>query len=67
MISLKITKRRGLSKQISSFKKLLDIQMNYKTNGIDILSAPTKEVYKRKDYFYKEELLKLGKVWYERN
>ena len=41
--------------------------MNYKTNGIDILSAPTKEVYKREDYFYKEELLKLGKVWYERN
>ena len=53
--------------ELEASKKLLDIQMNYKTNGIDILSAPTKEVYKREDYFYKEELLKLGKVWYERN
>ena len=53
--------------ELEALKKLRDIRQNYKTNGIDILSAPTKEVYKREDYFYKEELLKLGKVWYERN
>ncbi len=48
-------------------EKLRDIYTKYKTNGIDILAAPTKEVYKKEDYFYKEELLKKGKVWYERN
>jgi predicted nucleotidyltransferase len=53
--------------ELEASKKLLDIQMNYDTNGIDILSAPTSEVYKRQDYFYKEELLKKGKIWYERN
>ena len=41
--------------------------MNYKTNGIDVLSAPTSKVYEREDYFYKEELLKKGKVWYEQD
>lgn len=45
---------------------LLDIQMKYKTNGIDILSAPTKYLEKREDYFYKTEILQNGKVWYER-
>ena len=53
--------------ELEATKKLRDIRQNHKTNGIDILSAPTGEVYKKQDYFYKEELLKLGKVWYERN
>ena len=53
--------------ELEAMKKLRDIRKNYKTNGIDILAAPTKEVYERQDYFYKEELLKKGKVWYERN
>ena len=53
--------------ELEAHMKLLDIQRKYQTNGIDILSAPTDEVYKREDYFYKEELLKQGKVWYERN
>ena len=47
-------------------KKLLDIRKNYKTNGIDILSAPTEYIEKRKDYFYKVDILQNGKVWYER-
>ena len=53
--------------ELEALKKIRDIRRKYKINGIDILSAPTKEVYKREDYFYKEELLKLVKVWYERN
>ena len=47
-------------------KSLIDIMFKYKTNGIDILSAPTKYVEKSEDYFYKVELLRKGKVWYER-
>ncbi len=46
-------------------KKLLDLQLKYKTNGIDILSAPTKYIEQREDYFYKVDILQNGKVWYE--
>jgi len=53
--------------ELEAFKKLIDIQRKYKTNGIDILSAPTKEIYKRDDYFYKVDILQNGKVWYEQN
>ena len=53
--------------ELEAAKRLIEIQMKYKTNGIDVLSAPTSEVYKRQDYFYKEELLKHGKILYERN
>jgi len=48
-------------------KRLLDIRKKYKTNGIDILSAPTKYITQREDYFYKIDILQNGKVWYERN
>jgi len=48
-------------------KKIRNIYTKFRTNGIDILVASTQEVYKREDYFYKEELLKKGKVWYEQN
>ncbi|RLA79848.1 MAG: nucleotidyltransferase domain-containing protein [Epsilonproteobacteria bacterium] len=47
-------------------KQLLDIRTKYKTNGIDILSAPTKYIEQREDYFYKIDILQNGKVWYER-
>ncbi|MEA3386965.1 MAG: nucleotidyltransferase domain-containing protein [Patescibacteria group bacterium] len=46
-------------------KKLLALQLRYKTNGIDILSAPTEYIKQREDYFYKVDILQNGKVWYE--
>jgi len=33
--------------------------------GFDILSAPTEYIKQREDYFYKVDVLKNGKVWYE--
>ena len=53
--------------ELEASKRLLDIQRNYKTNGIDVLSAPTKEIYKKEDYFYKVDILQNGKLWYEQN
>ena len=53
--------------ELKAMKELRDIQRDYVTNGIDILSAPTNEIYKREDYFYKVDILQNGKVWYERN
>jgi len=47
-------------------KRLLYIRKKYKTNGIDILSAPIEYIKKREDYFYKIDILQNGKVWYER-
>ena len=52
--------------QREASKRVLDLQMKYKTNGIDILSAPTKYIQQREDYFYKIDILQNGKVWYER-
>jgi predicted nucleotidyltransferase len=46
-------------------KMLLDLRLKYKTNGIDILSAPTEYIKQREDYFYKVDILQKGKVWYE--
>jgi predicted nucleotidyltransferase len=46
-------------------KKLLDLRLKYKINGIDILSAPTKYIENREDYFYKIDILQNGKIWYE--
>jgi len=46
-------------------RKLLDIRLKYKTNGIDILSAPTEYLENREDYFYKVDILQNGKIWYE--
>ena len=53
--------------ELEASMRLIDIQRKFKTIGIDILSAPTKEVYKREDYFYKVDILQNGKVWYEQN
>jgi len=47
-------------------RSLLELRLKYKINGIDILSAPTEYIKKREDYFYKVDILKNGKVWYER-
>jgi len=47
-------------------QRLLSIRKKYKTNGIDILSAPTQYIENREDYFYKVDILQNGKVWYER-
>ena len=46
-------------------KKLLDLRLKYKINGIDILSAPTKYIENREDYFYQIDILQNGKIWYE--
>ena len=62
-----LTKENIRDFELKASKMLLPIQMNYKTNGIDILSAPTDEIYKKEDYFYKVDILQNGKVWYERN
>ena len=47
-------------------RRLMDIILSHKTNGIDVLSGPTKYVEQREDYFYKVDILQNGKVWYER-
>jgi predicted nucleotidyltransferase len=44
-------------------KRLRDIIMKYKTNGIDILSASQEFINSREDYFYKIDILQNGKVW----
>jgi predicted nucleotidyltransferase len=51
--------------EIEAKIKLLDLMEKYKTNGIDILSAPEWYVRSRDDYFYKVEILDKGKVLYE--
>ena len=45
-------------------KSVRDLVSKYKI-GFDILSAPTKEVLEREDYFYKIDLLQNGVVLYE--
>ncbi len=51
--------------ELQAMKSLRNIRMNYKTNGIDVLSAPTDYIKQRQDYFYKIDILQNGKVWYE--
>lgn len=45
-------------------KSIRDLIFKYKI-GFDILSAPTAEVLKKEDYFYKVDLLQNGVVIYE--
>ena len=47
-------------------ENLRSIYKKYRTNGIDILVASTEDVYKKEDYFDKVDILKNGKIWYER-
>ncbi len=51
--------------ELKALKYLRNIRTKYKTNGIDILSAPTKYIEQKEDYFYKVDILQNGKVWYE--
>ena len=48
-------------------ERLLDLKLQYKLNGIDILSAPTEYIKNREDYFYKVDVLQNGNVLYEQN
>jgi len=52
--------------ELEAMNRLISVQLDYNTNGIDILSAPTKYIKQREDYFYKVDILQNGKVWYER-
>lgn len=45
-------------------KSIRDLIFKYKI-GIDILSAPTGEIEKKDDYFYKVDILQNGVVLYE--
>ena len=47
-------------------KNIMDLIFKYKI-GFDILSAPTKYIENREDYFYKVDILQKGKVLYELN
>lgn len=49
--------------ELQAMKKLQDLISEYKI-GFDILSAPTKELENREDYFYKVDILQKGKVLY---
>ena len=51
--------------EVKAKMSLLDLMEKYRTNGIDILSAPEWYLKKRDDYFYKIDILKNGKVLYE--
>ncbi|TYB32356.1 MAG: nucleotidyltransferase domain-containing protein [Flexistipes sinusarabici] len=48
-------------------KRLRDIIMNHRTNGIDILASSKEFLESREDYFYRVDILKNGKVLYEQN
>ena len=50
--------------KIKAHKSLKDLIKKYKIS-FDILSAPTKYIQKRDDYFYKVDILKNGKVIYK--
>jgi predicted nucleotidyltransferase len=47
-------------------KNIMDLIFKYKI-GFDILSAPTKYIEEREDYFYKVDILQNGRVLYEQN
>lgn len=50
--------------EIVARKNIRDLVFKYKT-GFDILSAPTEEIIKREEYFYKVDILQNGVVLYE--
>ena len=50
--------------EIAARKSIRDLIFKYKI-GFDILSAPTEEILKRDDYFYKVDILQNGVVLYE--
>lgn len=52
--------------EIEAKMRLLDLMKKYKTNGIDIISTSSEYLKSRTDYFYKNDIIKNGKVLYER-
>ena len=52
--------------ELTARKKLRNFILTHDTNGIDILSASSKYLESRDDYFYKE-ILEKGRILYERN
>ncbi len=52
------------SYELKAREKIRELIYKYKI-GFDILSAPTKYIEKKEDFFYKIDVLKNGKVWYE--
>jgi uncharacterized protein len=52
--------------EIDAHLKMLDLIKKYHI-GFDVLSAPTKYIQQREDYFYKIDILQNGKVIYEQH
>lgn len=52
--------------EIEARKSIRALVFKYKT-GFDILSAPTEEIKKRDEYFYKIDILEKGIVLYTKN
>jgi predicted nucleotidyltransferase len=61
---LEIKDLRGYEREAT--KNIMDLIFKYKM-GFDILSAPTKYIENREDYFYKVDILQNGIVLYEQN
>ncbi len=51
--------------QIRDFERVLEFYSSNTKIGFDILSAPTGELEKKDDYFYKVDILQNGVVLYE--
>lgn len=60
--SLKLDEIRSYQREAR--KNLRNLISKYKI-GFDILSAPTSEVTKREDYFYKVDIMQNGIILYE--
>jgi len=54
------------SYELRARKNIRELIYKYKI-GFDILSAPSKYINNREDYFYKVDILQNGKVLYEQN
>jgi predicted nucleotidyltransferase len=55
------------SYSLQARKYLRELILTEETNGIDILSASSRFLNTRDEYFYKIDILQNGKVLYERN
>lgn len=52
--------------ELEASRNITDLIYKYKT-GFDLLSASSRYLNEREDYFYKVDILQNGKVLYERN
>jgi len=50
--------------ELKAREKIRELIFKYKI-GFDILSASTEYIKQKDDYFYKIDILKNGKIWYE--